>query len=524
MPASIGGDVGVDGPLEKLVNKIERAFDSRDFERTAQLIEEDFLAAWFGMHPTRFVQIIRTLAPVLQESAFMQIVAPMFLEASGAGSVDVNAEESIEGTELSPRGGAITDGSQMSSAMLMTRAFQMRLEGRPREAYEFLQAMSADNGTIQTLFDDSKGWGLFLAVQRGVTAMLAGEFTEALVSFTKAKMYHAQPELSFLVRDAMAKSALVEALYGSQDRAIKLLEKADEIERTTSWAELHIDSAYTIAASRVRAQTPEASLEMLDAIPLRDLGEVWPFFVHAVQASLSALGRTDEAANRIALFAQLPLPHVDGNGYSGSALPLAAAANFALQGDSKSAREQLERADQSIVTARLLRAMFDASAGLTKHALQQLGELRELTKDLRLMDTWRLAAMASCYFNLGAERECTEVLVHLVSRPGGVGERERHLFTDEINDLAERNCEAWPRRSWSKQGFSDFISADQESLTEQEIQALRALASGLSREQIASAQFISVNTLKTHLRSVYRKLGVKSRNAAVLEGERRGLL
>lgn len=53
---------------------------------------------------------------------------------------------------------------------------------------------------------------------------------------------------------------------------------------------------------------------------------------------------------------------------------------------------------------------------------------------------------------------------------------------------------------------------------------LAELARGLSREEIAKAQFISINTLKAHLRSVYRKLGVNSRAAAVLEAERRGLL
>jgi len=51
---------------------------------------------------------------------------------------------------------------------------------------------------------------------------------------------------------------------------------------------------------------------------------------------------------------------------------------------------------------------------------------------------------------------------------------------------------------------------------------LRELASGRSREQIARSQFISMNTLKAHLRSIYRKLGVGSRAAAVLEAERRG--
>nr|WP_243752036.1 LuxR C-terminal-related transcriptional regulator [Leucobacter weissii] len=63
-----------------------------------------------------------------------------------------------------------------------------------------------------------------------------------------------------------------------------------------------------------------------------------------------------------------------------------------------------------------------------------------------------------------------------------------------------------------------------EALTARELDLLRELAGGSSREGIAKSRFISVNTLKAHLRSIYRKLGVGSRAAAVLEAERRGIL
>ena len=40
-------------------------------------------------------------------------------------------------------------------------------------------------------------------------------------------------------------------------------------------------------------------------------------------------------------------------------------------------------------------------------------------------------------------------------------------------------------------------------------------AGGLTTEEIASAMFVSVNTIRTHVRSILRKLGVSRRNAAV---------
>ena len=54
-----------------------------------------------------------------------------------------------------------------------------------------------------------------------------------------------------------------------------------------------------------------------------------------------------------------------------------------------------------------------------------------------------------------------------------------------------------------------------EALTERETAVLNLLAEGRSQREIATSLFISHNTVKTHLKSVYRKLGVTSRDAAV---------
>jgi LuxR family maltose regulon positive regulatory protein len=63
-----------------------------------------------------------------------------------------------------------------------------------------------------------------------------------------------------------------------------------------------------------------------------------------------------------------------------------------------------------------------------------------------------------------------------------------------------------------------------EGLTRKEFQVLRLLATGLSRREIGEQLDVSLNTVKTHQRAVYRKLNVDSRSAAATRARELGLL
>jgi len=52
-------------------------------------------------------------------------------------------------------------------------------------------------------------------------------------------------------------------------------------------------------------------------------------------------------------------------------------------------------------------------------------------------------------------------------------------------------------------------------LSEREQEVWRFLSTPLSMQEIADALYVSRNTLKSHVRSIYRKLGVSTREAAV---------
>jgi LuxR family maltose regulon positive regulatory protein len=62
-----------------------------------------------------------------------------------------------------------------------------------------------------------------------------------------------------------------------------------------------------------------------------------------------------------------------------------------------------------------------------------------------------------------------------------------------------------------------------DQLTDRELAVMRFLPSRLSNAEIAEQLFISINTVKTHTRHIYQKLGVDGRRDAVERAERLGL-
>jgi LuxR family maltose regulon positive regulatory protein len=68
------------------------------------------------------------------------------------------------------------------------------------------------------------------------------------------------------------------------------------------------------------------------------------------------------------------------------------------------------------------------------------------------------------------------------------------------------------------------VPAADPDLSERELAILRLLAGELSQREIGSQLYVSFNTVKSHTRSIFRKLGVTTRAAAVDRGRELGLL
>jgi LuxR family maltose regulon positive regulatory protein len=178
----------------------------------------------------------------------------------------------------------------------------------------------------------------------------------------------------------------------------------------------------------------------------------------------------------------------------------------------------------------LLRAWTEAAAGRHESARTILAGVRERGTPILLPYTGVEAHLVDAEAALQADDvEC------------GAAALDRALAEAEIAGVARPFALAGPRtqemlteraRTDGHGAFAAQVAAAREAvvtdvsipLSEREMAVLALLPSLLSAREIASEFTVSVNTVKSHIRSIYAKLGVSSRRDAVLRAQERGLV
>ena len=115
----------------------------------------------------------------------------------------------------------------------------------------------------------------------------------------------------------------------------------------------------------------------------------------------------------------------------------------------------------------------------------------------------------------GYRRPFTELgapMLPLLHRQLRRGTAHRSLIEDLLHELEQPRANGRPRALLV------------ERLSDREAVVLRFLPTMMSNHEIASELFVSVNTVKTHLKSIYRKLDVMDRRDAVRRGRELELL
>lgn len=188
------------------------------------------------------------------------------------------------------------------------------------------------------------------------------------------------------------------------------------------------------------------------------------------------------------------------------------------------------------------RKTWEAISGLAEHsavlAITQVDGTRETLKHVLKVF---LAGAVGCVDRLAAEEELSYVLKAVVSGRPAVSSGVAKALVDELLRLQGFAVTMGEHATYaggsedSDQGLPDSEQDDaqasvprrwdgKEKLTDREMEVLVLVANGESNRGIAGQLLISEKTVKNHISSILRKLGMSGRTEAAVWAVRRGLL
>lgn len=475
--------------------------DAGPRERITEVFEKHYIQAWYGLDPAE----LRTVLEAAPDADVKSHPHAAYILAVLRGEPVTLLEDARENGLKT--GDAMDRG--MSAAMTVLEA---RFRGELEFAMDLIDRVRDDEPARGALVDGSLGGATFIAVQSGITRMLAGDLRGALADFERAKWTSPPADLAFLVRDAHVKAALVHAVAGDPDLARTELDTADSFPRTQSWAEPVVDATAQIAEALLADAAGSSTLGSLLSIPRREIGEMWPFYVLGIAPM--ALAGDIAAEQLLAALDESALPgSTSGQGLPGSALHLSSAALAARSGNTARTRDAVAAADAQLPMTMLTSAGIALDTGAPSQALALAFRVAPNTQGLRQLEIWRLSVICLAHRALdeSASAETTErQMMQLadglerfaLAVPGSVGD---HIHAALVGEPAPTKRQM----QW---------------LTPREAEILAHIAQGLSRKEIAERLFVSMNTVKSQVSSLYRKLGASSRDALLGEAYDRGLI
>jgi LuxR family maltose regulon positive regulatory protein len=120
------------------------------------------------------------------------------------------------------------------------------------------------------------------------------------------------------------------------------------------------------------------------------------------------------------------------------------------------------------------------------------------------------------------------------AEPEGIRQPFLVLATARLRSMLAHRLSLAPEPSYADLVLADLDSADgvahsrpalvHDSLTDRQLMVLTHLARFQTNDEIATELYVSVNTVKAHVRAVYQKLEVTNRREAVSRGRELGII
>lgn len=359
-----------------------------------------------------------------------------------------------------------------------------------------------------------------LAEHPEVAAMIATVHGTALVALgdvdAAARVFAIQapeaPGPHQQVAECLGQAALVAGWRGELRRAVELAERALASSETSA-----ADVALAwVSAERYDFTGPRSRLlraPHCSPLPEGPLARV--MLALARSRCARALGQLDQALSELVDPRLKDLP-----GWLTDRLRVEAAALHLSAGNHRKAVSVVARARAQLPEARLVLAQATMAAGGSPAGLEELASMPDTV-------TTRVTGglvLTEALLERGDRRQATDALSRSLRL--ATPELLRRPFEEaapSVRRLLVAQQELGGRHPWLGDRPAGRLPAQRapvpppvvEELTEREREVLGLLASLLSTEEIAGTLFISVNTVRTHVRSILRKLGASRRNEAI---------
>lgn len=440
--------------------------------------------------------LVQVIAGTATGAAIAELLAPMPESGSSAAALlraalAVRAGDLAAARRALDRAAAAPDLASLERPASLVRTAWCDAAGYPVET---LAAARETRSLLATADTPDPLRAAILATAEGRAHLRLGDLEAASVALGEAVSATAGGEGPLRLR-CLSELALTEACAGHLSRSLGLVELADR----------------SAAAQRIGVASRPAPLELARAwvaVERQDLAQA--------QRSLNRLargrtGRLDPTWRTVAVLLQ--------------------ARYLRDRDDLRGARRHL---DQGAASAGWLRVLLDAEAryldvGEQPHPHPQSGVAGRVQGLVDRADRCcRAGDVASARVELGRALQ--------LGRP----ERLRRPFvhaSEQVRSLIRND--AWVHAMAGWLGFDQTAATGVatsagtavpvlppmlDELSERELEVLRHLAAFLTTEEIAAEMFISINTVRSHVRRVLEKLAVSRRHEAVRRGQELGLV
>ena len=528
---------------EAWAEALDQAISSGDWDFVGQIVARSSAAMCLGANQSVLIGLMarvpETCAQDSPELALGMAVAPAIRGDQPTAQRFLGLAEASLDTLSDPR---------RAVCVLAMRALHAVHAYRSCDPVAMLAAANDAERILGDLnYADAPGWFYnrgSLSALRGIAELWAGQY-ETAAQILRAGLASLPPTRVGYDEDIrlVGLSALAESGAGRFAEARKLANRALDTARRrgrvrsseAKWAWLAIAYVDTYSCDEQARETIKQCAQVIDA----HLSPFTAALLQVIQAS-DDFARDDLASARVRLVSVAASPAGRGRLIAAQVVKLRVTVELATN-DVERARSVLQEYDQQMAAADPSR---ESSRDLASTARAQLflasnepervrpAVAQDLDgRGLQGAGSWLLVAVAED--RLRHDRLATEAMARAVELAA-----EEHL--EYIFRRPDRRVEMMLRRHLAVAGtYREFVEkmlvrvavqpvavglGQVQPLTEREEAVLLYLPTMAANAEIAAALSISENTVKQHLKSIYRKLGVRNRRDAVRVARDRGLL